>query len=471
MSVLKRKVLWYGNKGLSNPEEITDDISLSIDKGLDAKSNNVTIVLKNSIDRFDGTRHQHKWIDNTNKIKIKKDDVIEIYLKYSDDNTPIDTGSSDDLITTCDVVDVTVTLDSKKSYITIGCIDKTFSLLNKIWTEAYTTTQNLTAPEIIKNIVRNVVETGESGLPKGYEKDAEGNTGILYTNGQGLFGIDARLESDGGFIEDTRPDDSAFPTIHIGKLFKPIYEWIDELSQTNYTNSSTEIANGTEVAQLKYIYRVDKLNRLHWFYPTNSEDYTINIGTVTPDGEVRELKLKNSVFDVVNCVFYNAGESLDNNTAILDFFYDKTSEEPKLKIKYIPWIDIAINYRQQAVNAGDITINEDGTITFNTSSGTTPWGDVFTSANDYRDSFYDIANADGQARARRYTSKRGSPRWKGTLTLKGKQYDSGQLINLTATQVGIQSLNIRIIKVTHQVNKNSWVTTLNLEEDEKAIGT
>ena len=436
MSVLKKVVQWFEGGQASAATILTDVISIVVRKGLDAKGNTVEILLKNPITSFDGTNNIHKYVSaDSNTLTIQKDDIIKVFVKQSDDQTEIDTTSSTDLLSVCDIVDIEVILDGKKSRIKLTCIDKTFNILNQVFAQNYGSTDAKTAPQIIKELIRNVCETT---TPSGYEQDSDGVTGTFFET-NAVYEVDARLESEGGEIQDTRPDSSVYPPVSIAKLYKPVYEWIEELSQTSFTNTSSEKNDGTEVCQLKHVYYVDENNVFHWFYPDDTIDYTITPQD-SADGSLRSLKLKRSVFDVVNCIFYSAGRGLVNET-MLGLYFDATSDEPKLKQKYIPYENISIEMKNAEIDNGNITIEADGTTTFNVSSGTTAWGESFSSTADFTTKFFNEGIKRAEDNAQRFTAKRGSARWKGSGTFVGTKYIAGKLMDITAIPVGVKNIN------------------------------
>jgi len=466
MSFLLKKIIWYTNGDTTLPIELTDVLDISIVRGLDAKNNKAVITLKNALTTRSDLGPIHKYInEQTGLLSIKKGDTIEVFLKNTNSNEEINTSTTTDLVITLDIEETALKYTNKMSKIELNCIDKTFSLLSKLWSFSYIASQNINSPEIIKDIIRNSTETGESGSQYGYETVPTGNTGSFVQLGQ--FDIDARLVSESGYIQSTRPNSGGlYPDISLGKTWKPIYEWVEELSQVQFTNSAAEIAAGTEKCLLKHIYFVDKENRFHWEYPDNEEDYTFITGQVNDDGDIYDINVKKSSFDVVNTVFFSAGKDL-NNVNVLGYFYDTSSDENKLKTKFMPYTDICVNLRRAEVNNGNITINEDDTITINNSSGTTSWGEAYSTENDFKDKFFDFATSLAEARAKRFTTKRGSPRWKGTITIKGKVLNAGEIVNLTAYPIGIVNQNLRIQKLTHKINKTGWTTFLDVEEDER----
>ena len=466
MSVLQTKVLWYSKNDLTTAVELTDVVNVTIRKGLDIKSNTVEVTLQNPVNTYNGTEEVHKHINSATYLSnIQRDDVIEVYARMANDQDALSTTDASYLLTTADITDIGFNIDAKKTHLKLICIDKTYNLLNKVWTQSYTSTDALTAPEIIQKVLRNVMESQEAGINYGYENTSDGVTGTLYTDGTGMYEVDARLETDGGNIADERPDASAFPVVSIGKVYKQVYEWIEDLSQVEYTNSDSEISTGDLKAPLRYIYYIDKENKFHWFYPDNASDYTVTVGS-DQNEDLIDFKLKLSVFDVVNTIFYNAGKGLANES-ILGYIFDTTTDESRLKMKFKPYTYVATNLRQAEANLGNITLNEDGTVTIDVTSGTTSWGESYSSANDYTTKFFTYAKKKADSEAQAFISKRGSPRLKGNLTFVGKDFTPGEVMTVTARQVGVVQKNIRIQNVTHQIDKNSWRTTLDLEEDEK----
>lgn len=459
MSTLLTKVVWYGANGTGIGVEITDIKGVTIRKGLDASSNVVNFTVRNPIESFDGTYYRHKWTDfTTGQVLIRKGDVVDIYVKYVDDNSDF---TDSDLLTTADVTETVYNRTANSSSITFKCIDKTFNLLNKIWSQSFTASSNINAPEIIKNLIRQVSNASESQSFIAFENQANGVTGTKYTDGTGLFTIDARLVSEGGNIQDTRPNSGGvYPDVSYGQATKPIYEWIEELSKQQYTNTDAEIADDDLKCPLKHLYYIDKDSSFHWFHPDSTVDYEID------ESECQEIKLNDSVFDVLNHIEFNSGKDL-RNLDIIGSFYDTTSSEASLKSKFKAFSEIAVRLKQGEVDEGNITINEDGTTNYLTTSGTTAWGESFSTQSEYEDIFYTRGIYLGEIRASAITRKRGSPRLRGTIRIKGRNFIQGELIKLTARSLSIINQPLRILNVTHQVSKISWTTTISVEEDEK----
>ena len=265
-----------------------------------------------------------------------------------------------------EVIEWECNLDDKKSEITLKCADKTFEVLSKLWASAYTYSLGLTCPTMAQAVIRNA--TDGIGNISGY--DGSGN----FTK-PALYGVDARLM--GGtyaqqaalnvaatgdppaYIETKRIDESAYPVIMMTKVWKPVYEWLQEINDVRNTNSPAEIAADAYVQDRSNKFYIDQKNRYHQFYPADTVDYTITTGTVSSDGTVTGHKLIKKTFDIINMVIFNAGKDLDN-VGILWYFYDRTSKERKLKMKYIPMLEIASegngSLRSQEVAEGNISV-------------------------------------------------------------------------------------------------------------------
>jgi len=254
-----------------------DDIeSISIKKDSDAKASSATITLKNNYTRFvEGfTQPFTKYNTNTNNLAFKEGDTIKIYAAEIDEFRALDISStSDDLIITGEIAEVSIKSAAKGSPITLKIVDKTYVILNRLYSFAYTKSAAKNSPEIIQDIVRFVTDDIDA------DEFSYDNAGNLVSNG--IYAVDARLISTGGpssFIEDTRQDDtSVFPDLAMAKVAKPAYNWIKELSSTDSTNDFA----GTDdedapIQDRNMIFYIDELNRFHWFYPRDTVTTTLN---------------------------------------------------------------------------------------------------------------------------------------------------------------------------------------------------
>lgn len=276
------KLLLVANHTFVNPEDSTnptitfsDVVKVNVKQSIEPKSNYCEVTLKNPIyQRLSDKSLINKYIKTNKEIKFSQGDTLKIYAARLKQNRDIDTSAtSQDLIMSAYLEEVKVKGEAKSSQITIRCVDKTYVVLNKLWTYNYSDdtkpagSSGWTPPMIIQDVIRKVTDMGDDYA--GY--DSIGTAGAYYP-----FAIDARFTSVGGFIEDTRPGGSAFPTVTMAKVWKPAYEFIKDLSTPQMTNGTAELANpATLPINRNMIFYVDEQNKFHWFYPRDSAETTI----------------------------------------------------------------------------------------------------------------------------------------------------------------------------------------------------
>ena len=277
-----------------------------------------------------------------------------------------------------------------------------------------------------------------------------------------------------------------FPEILLSKMWKPIFEWISDISESNYTNYSDEVRAGdTLFYNRAFIIWFDKQNKLHWIPADNTVDLTIDLG----DEDFRSQRLEKSVFDSVNFVIYNAGEDMDGH-GIMYYWYDQNSNVKSLKMRYQPMTEIVNNFIQDDINncntVRDTSITQDKMRQY-PDSGKYPistWSfkndsnafrnlqeltarDTLTSDGDYNESLREGCKYRGLLEAKNITSRTSGLRYKGSIALKGQHLNPGNLIQLTNRYTGQLQQKVRVINVRHNVNANGWETVLEVEEDEK----
>ncbi len=489
MSILTSRISYFGNQGLGTEQILTDWNRLIIKRGLDSASNTVDITLKNSINKrlSDGTTiHRHvndnKVLSLDNETEIAQGDIIKIWLKWSDsasDTITFDDNSAN-LITISEVKEWEGILEEGKTPLVLKCVDKTYEVLNKLWASSYTNDTGLTTPTMAQRVIQNATD-GISGL--GFT-----DSGVFTQPAR--FGVDARLMSGTyaqqrvlnsiatgdppKYIESLRIDESAYPVFSMSKVWKPVYEWLREINDIRNTNTPAEVTAGTYKQDRNNKFYIDQNNRYHQFYPSDTVNYTIVTGVESDDGTISSFKLKKKTFDVINMVIFNAGKDLDN-IGILWYYFDETSKERKLKMKYIPMLDIAsdgnASLRSAETVLGNISVAADDVVTILNSSGTTSWGESYISDADYKEKFRKYAKVRGASRAISLTRNRGNPRWKGNISFKkGAAYEAGQLTKLTALSHGLNLQLLRIKDITHQVTPSHWTSILDVEEDEPKFG-
>ena len=287
MSRFKHKILWYNKGGVE--KQLTDVERINITRGEKSSMNSADIFLKNPITErgSDGFLYPKHVNSGDGLIKFNEGDSIKIYAAYIEDNRELDVSiTSADLLMSAEIQEVNVTTSEKGTKMKLSCVDKSYSVFNVIWSNNYNEDSvDNRAPLIIQNIVR-----WASSL-KGLQSGGYDDVGGIVPNG--IYGVDARLDTEKGFIETTRNDatGTAFPKISIARSFKPVYEWLDELSSSNYTNDFASCESETSPPQDRTMtYYIDELNRFHWFYPKDGITNTLN-QTITATETITTLTL------------------------------------------------------------------------------------------------------------------------------------------------------------------------------------
>lgn len=474
MTILLKKLIIFDENG-QNPLEITDDERINVKISQGTKGSTVDIILKNA------------WEEHVvaGEFRFGVDNIVKLWLKWAiDGDDSIDTDSSDDLIMSADIIDIESSGEENSTIWKLSCMDRTFLMLNRLWAKNYPQSESKTAPELIKEIINVTTGTGKGILGTDLKADfAEGG----WNTTTGIF-----TRTGGGYIQNSRPDNSDFPSVAITKVFKPVYEWINDLSQPDLTNTSTELSEtGSPPAPRPYYFFIDEDNNFHWEYPDNkTPSYHFTWGStsaVSPDTNIHYIKsfrLKKAVFDIINLVIFNSGDDF-YGSGILDYFYDPTTRSPKLQPVYRPWIDIAssVIYREifeenpgsYTENNGDAD-NPPGTLVFqgkryDASYPLTPHWSSTSVANDtelnnsLRNHCAFSDTSIGRTRARRLTQRKSNPRWKGKIVIRGGKLTIGELIQFNSSDHGIINAKVRITDVQHNISKDGWDTTISVEED------
>ena len=314
---------------------------------------------------------------------------------------------------------------------------------------------------------------------------------IKYTGKSGndltgcVRGIDETVAQSWSDNSDTY---QGFPEILLSKSWKPIFEWIAELSVSTQTNYSDEVQEGgTEYFSRSFMIWFDKNNAVHWLYTDDCVDTTLELG----EEDLRGMRLQKSVFDTVNFIIYNCGEDMDGN-GILYYWFDENSEASGLKMRYQPMTSIsndAVLLDIQKFNTSRDTSNTQDQLKQYPSSyspAITSWSFKDDSNNfrnllglsartsisndtEYNESLREACKWRGLQQAKKITTKTSGLRYKGDIVLKGTHINPGDLIQITNRYTGQLMQKVRALNVRHQVNQNGWETILSVEEDEKTV--
>lgn len=484
MSVLLKKLLWYQNTNPTQPINITGLIDMSTGRGLDIKNNVLVLTLNNYPTQLDSNGNlQYLYcsdnITGQGQIRFDENDIIKLYLRYSDDMSEVeDTKWSNDTLTepttydlfeTYYVIDFTCKQSDNSNQIQVKCADRTYIIFNKLFAYAYTGS-TWTAPKIIQHVIRNTSQgTGAT------------NKGVGTSTGVDYF-IKADLKSDGGYIQDTRKDtyedgsvnsDTDFPAMQISKIWKPVYEWIDEISQIEYLNSSAEI-EGKLVYGRPFKYYVDENSCFHWFECDNvtTASYDITVGQTTG---IYSVNINKKVFDSVNFIIYRGGEDFYGH-GTLDYVVDESTPIKNLKMRVIAMTDVAKNMIEDEIQAGNLSANSSGTFTFggnryNRNGTVTAKFDntSYSSDSTYNAALIVAIKKKCKAKASTLIMGLGHARFNGTIERKGFAAQVGTLFTFTSQKSGLNQERLRIIELNHSIDKTGWFTTLSVEQDQEVI--
>lgn len=420
--------------------------SISITKNEEVKGNKMTINIDNP-----------NYIMEDGQLKFKIEEGLLLYAKCDYDGTPLDTGTaSNDLIFTGTIQSIKLRT-SDKFRCTIECTDTTFELLNRLWGKNYV---NMTAPEMIQNLIDMSSRTSKGT----YMVTTELDNNFPYTSGI------QNKRSDTG-----TPSTDNFPLYNFGKSHKPIFEWIDELSQTSYTNTTDEINNSTEMFKRPFRYFIDPQNKFHWFYPTDTPDYYFKYGStepISPDTKQHRIiheDLEFSQFDQTNFIIFKSGEDM-NNVQVLWYDLDPASGALTTADSFRNWEDIAREMKKEDLS--NISFVESDKFDYPTTYPVTPLWDsqqreVYNDS-EYNDNFREEAIRRGVNRCKRVFQRTGNPRWKGKITIHGENIQPTTLINYSS-RFGLVKIKLRVTSLNHTIDKDTFLTVINCEEDDKEV--
>jgi len=488
MSVLLVRVLWYRIDDAQSqdnvvtylaPVDITDAISWNAGRGLDINNNVLSIELRNDWSKYVST------VTGINK--FKEEDQIKVYLNYSEDTDDITaawTVESTTYPTSSDLIGVYYVKEfggrgtSSGIRIRLSCVDKTYVLFNRVWSQVYDVGDGYNAPKLVQKIIRHTSEN-VAGQFEGTGEDI----GVFYD-------IDAKLESEGGNITDERSDGSPFPPKGIAKIWKPVYEWIRELSDVTAINKDLEITNEDYLYGRPFIFYVDEDNSFHWFTPSFDNPTAIELGV----DNIFNVNLTKQMYGTANMIIYNAGENLDGR-GIWGYYLYEGSNIKGLQMKVVPMTDIArdaleadygVGYNPSSTReTGGDPGSEAGTpFPQYPLDGSYPLTDCYftgtylqdydeasdvTDDSDYRAALKEYCNYKAKERSKSICMGLAHVKWKGTIELKGTKYTPGDLIKYTDDRIGLNEEELRIVGVRHNITKIGWFTTLNLEKDPETL--
>lgn len=396
MSAPRVRVKWI-SATTRKPENITDIDNISSKRDFEPDSSSLQLRVRD-VNYYISSRQR-------SEPKFKVGDSIFVYV--SDDVI----NESTDIIFDGTIKSINEDLSESGSMFMMDCRDRTYTMLSKLWGRTWNAH---TPPEIIKEIIQSTVN-----------RTAENE-----------YDITATLVAVGGTgIEQTAHTGISFDNINYRAIFKPVYEIIKELSQTEMCTYSTGIEEPAP-----HIFWLTENNIFIWKYPDSTPDDTI----VEGDDGIISMKFANATFDMFNMIVFSCGVDKNDN-GILWYFMDQTSTLTELKMKYMSFDDISEREKRRLTDLG-----------------------TYTSISN--DDFIANCRSIGKAEAQKITRKTANPRLTCDISLSGtKDYVLGDLIALTSISYGINNKTLRIKNVGHNINKNGWITSLKLVEDEATV--
>lgn len=480
-------------------------------------------------------------------LKFVEDDRFKVWASYLTDASEVDTEwfDNDRLLGSFVLKDFQLQTLDNSSRLVLNAIDSAYLLFNSIYTFSYGVSNTFTSPGIVRHAARKFGESNENSIQTftgtapddgtEYSVDAKfvseggnitdyrstvsttlngginstattitltdassfedasdgtiviGTEHIAYTGVSGnqltgcVRGIDDTVAAS---HSDTTTVYQGFPQVLFSKIWKPLFEWVGEISQTQNTNYLSEVQEGgTAFFNRAFLFWIDKQDSVNWVYPDDSEDLTVELAE---EGR-RAFRLEKSVFDAVNFIIFNTGEDMYGN-GILHYFYDETSETSNLKMRYQPMSKVVHTLIQEdrIENPTRDTTNQDifkqfpdsgqypvvpsflddankylatiGASTYTDADNDTEYNDILRAGCKWR----------GLQEAKKITRGRQGLRYSGQIAIKGSHVNPGDLVKVTNGFIGLTSQLLRVKQVTHNINQNGWETTLNVEED---IGT
>jgi hypothetical protein len=275
--------------------------------------------------------------------------------------------------------------------------------------------------------------------------------------------------------ESTNNPNTDFPAVSIGKTWKPVYEWISELSQLEYINSVDE-TSAMLVYGRPFIYWIDNECNFHWkeCNDTQTSSYNITVGT-TP--QIYSINLNKKVFESVNFIIWRGGSDLKGN-GTMNYEVDETVPVNNLKMRVIGMTDVARDLIESEIRGGNLVLNTSGSFTYGGNkynakaySFSPKWNAAITVTNDttYNNELNLEIKRICSNRSRTLIQGLGHVRWNGTINRKGFAAVVGSLFTFTSKKSGLNQELLRVMEINHSIDKTGWSTTLNVEQDQEVM--
>ncbi|NCD06360.1 MAG: hypothetical protein EOL97_09590 [Spirochaetia bacterium] len=391
MGYLKVKVIKEDDEG--NETTLKQPLNIEITENFEATNNNAVL------------QFYTPDVTSSGRIILNEYDKIVIYAKMVDDNVST-SFTNDDVLFTGIYLEPTRNKSSDANRISLKITDLLYVIFNRMHTESYIG-DGLKTNEIIQDIFQRKCEK---------------------IDGSGTY-----LLSFSG-IDSTRVDSTSFPVIEPVFANKPVYDWINELSTLQWTNTQTEIDSNNIVNKKPMITRIDD-NEVKWYYPSDSEDLTLNKNTVLKSYS-ENIPNESSV----NYLILECGQDLEGEP-IFKYIYDSNAGASSItKEKYEHRVSLAGENTEYDNTYNALRVTHTG----NNSEFTAA---VRKLAESYSEYWFD---------------QFGRAKPTATVILPLQKIRIGQVINnqLSSEHKGLYDIK----SVSHRINGNDAQTTIKIEK-------
>lgn len=421
--VVQRYKVIHTDKISNITTDITAFVDMSEEEGIEASIDTFELAVTSSGGKFDGD-----FFD--------LDDLITIYFGNG-------TGTPTNLIMDGFLTEVRFELDENVKRWRLYGANRLERLTNIMLPAPYSSTSSANSPdEIIVDLIKRI---NKSRLPASPDKMIKFiYAGLKYADSDNTDVGTAT--SDPNTIVNTKTDGSAFPTLGstnypstYSKIETPVFEMIEELSNTDWTQDT-----------YPYIFYLDSNNYFYWKPRPTTDSSVSGENTLLIEGvNIQSAKLSKGSWGEFNAIILYCGT--DTNDKGITTWAINLSQAAKngIKWKHISKPEIADQIKFQ-----------------------NPTWD----ANEVRDE----ARKQGKNYANEILQ---SPKilstWKGSVNMRGNvNFTKGNLYKLiipTLTETDTSITNgkftvidpkkMRLKGINHSFDKNGWSTTLEFEED------
>jgi len=479
-------------------------LTIQINKGAEANKNTVNIEFTNPNGELNnpGQGENTEW-------RIDKSEIL-LYIDWKPINVSLDVPMISAIVSS-----ISYPVENNGKYkLKITATDKTGLLLNKLWAGSY--------PEVENWAVSRV---GAEILPNGTANSVKSIIHNLVGHVNGLEGV-TPYNLTARNVATKKVNGDAFPERRsIAKIWKPIWEWLNELSGTDYTGENRP-----------YVFFIDSENDLHWHYPyqkdtvfltsaINSTQTTIPVNSTetypergvisigdeliyynskssnqflectrgyalsaatshvinSPVGgnslrlgkeDIYKLNIETTDETTYNFIIYNAGKT-PRGYEYLEYALDESQIGKKFKMIFKDFKSISdALYLQERSSSGwgadrntEYPNSYPYTMTFRTTGGNEI---IVNDDTQFHIEFQSELKRRGDSKCAQLF-RQGEQRYKADAQMRGnKNYKINEIVNVYSPKFE-KSILLRVKEIKHQLNRGSWITDIELAEDPEIL--